>query len=212
MLTPQSAWSDRKQSREQNVWNFWRWREARIGSVIIFHLSGLWKAKSSYCGRYYFWWGCRRTLTLITLGSERVKHCGLVCRDVSGKLCQMQRACLPDYVLASYPTVETIIEWARISLQCLSLWHSCVTPAWATPVGKLGNLIRSTSLRLFCYSLVPFLPLPHSSRFMTTFFPDSSNDLLTEFRDSSSPMERDSVISCAVVRILAQNSQKTCSE
>ena len=31
------------------------------------------KPSSSYCVMLYFWWGCRRTLTLITLGSERVK-------------------------------------------------------------------------------------------------------------------------------------------
>ena len=32
---------------------------------------------SSYCVMSYFWWGCRRNLKLITLGSERVKLCSL---------------------------------------------------------------------------------------------------------------------------------------
>ena len=30
------------------------------------------KPSSPYCVMYYYWWGCRRNLTLITLGSERV--------------------------------------------------------------------------------------------------------------------------------------------
>ena len=44
----------------------------KIGSIIIFHLSTLWKPSSSYCVMGYFWQGCRRNLTLITLWSERV--------------------------------------------------------------------------------------------------------------------------------------------
>ena len=44
----------------------------RIGSLIIFHLSEQWKAKFFIQCDVIFWRGCRRNLTLITLGSERV--------------------------------------------------------------------------------------------------------------------------------------------
>ena len=47
---------------------------ARICSIIILHLSKLWKAKFSILLMLYFWWGCRGNLTLITLGSERVNR------------------------------------------------------------------------------------------------------------------------------------------
>ena len=46
----------------------------RIGSIIIFHLSKLWKARFFIlCVMWYFWWSCSRNLNLITLGSGRVK-------------------------------------------------------------------------------------------------------------------------------------------
>ena len=44
----------------------------RIGSIIIFYLSKLWKAKFSKLCDGIFWWGCRGNLVLITLGSEAV--------------------------------------------------------------------------------------------------------------------------------------------
>ena len=43
----------------------------RIGS-IPFIWESYEKSNSSYCMMLYFWWGCRRNLNLITLGSERV--------------------------------------------------------------------------------------------------------------------------------------------
>ena len=46
-----------------------------IGSIIIFHLSKLWKAKFSILCVYIFWWGCMGKLKLIALGSERVRPC-----------------------------------------------------------------------------------------------------------------------------------------
>ena len=39
----------------------------------VYRLSKLWKLSSSYCVRLYLWWGCRRNLKLITLGSDSVK-------------------------------------------------------------------------------------------------------------------------------------------
>ena len=42
-------------------------------SNIMFHLSKLWKPSSPYCVMWYFWWGCRGNLELITPGSERFK-------------------------------------------------------------------------------------------------------------------------------------------
>ena len=42
----------------------------RISSIIIFHLSKLWKAKVFIFVVQYFWWGCRGKLKLITVGSE----------------------------------------------------------------------------------------------------------------------------------------------
>ena len=42
----------------------------RIGSIFIFIWVGYEKPSSSYCVMWYFWWGCRRNLTLITLGSD----------------------------------------------------------------------------------------------------------------------------------------------
>ena len=45
----------------------------RIGSIIIFHLNKLWKAKfSTLCVMLYFLRGCRGNLELTTLGTERV--------------------------------------------------------------------------------------------------------------------------------------------
>ena len=44
---------------------------ARIGSVIIFHLRKLWKAKFSILCDVMFPWSCRGNLTLITFKSER---------------------------------------------------------------------------------------------------------------------------------------------
>ena len=46
----------------------------RIGSLNMFLLSMLWKAKFSILWLWYFWWGCRGKLNLITIGSERVKN------------------------------------------------------------------------------------------------------------------------------------------
>ena len=46
---------------------------ARIGSIIIFHLSKLWKVKFSILCDAIFLSGCRGILILITLRSERVK-------------------------------------------------------------------------------------------------------------------------------------------
>ena len=48
--------------------------EEVIISIIIFHLSKLWKAKFLHCVMLCFWWGFRGNLTLITLGSERAKY------------------------------------------------------------------------------------------------------------------------------------------
>ena len=45
----------------------------RIGTIIIFHLSKVWKAKFFMLCMQNFWWGCRGNLNLGTLGSERVK-------------------------------------------------------------------------------------------------------------------------------------------
>ena len=45
----------------------------RIGSIIIFHLSKLWKAKFFILCDVIFWWGCSGNLKLITVGSERVR-------------------------------------------------------------------------------------------------------------------------------------------
>ena len=47
----------------------------RVGSIVIFHLSKLWKAKFFVlCGVILFWYGCRGNLRLITLGSETVNR------------------------------------------------------------------------------------------------------------------------------------------
>ena len=45
----------------------------RISSIIIFHLRKLWRAKFFILCDVAFWWGCKGNLSLITLGSERVK-------------------------------------------------------------------------------------------------------------------------------------------
>ena len=45
----------------------------RITIIIIQFEYSYEKPSSSYCVMWYIWWGCRRNLTLITLGSERVK-------------------------------------------------------------------------------------------------------------------------------------------
>ena len=55
----------------------WRLTLSLPSSKSSFSQSLIWvsyeKPCSPYCVMYYFWWGCRRNLTLITLGSERVK-------------------------------------------------------------------------------------------------------------------------------------------
>ena len=45
----------------------------RIGSIIIFHLSKLWKAESLYCVMLHFWWGCRE-IWHRSSGEGRVKR------------------------------------------------------------------------------------------------------------------------------------------
>ena len=49
----------------------WSSEIVRVGSIIILHLSKLWKPSSSYRVVKYFWWGCGGNLALIALGSGR---------------------------------------------------------------------------------------------------------------------------------------------
>ena len=48
--------------------------DLRIGSIIIFNLSKLWKTKFFKLCDLVFMWGCRGKLKFITLGSERTKQ------------------------------------------------------------------------------------------------------------------------------------------
>ena len=62
-VIPIYGFMDRSHSKERSVSE-----GVRIGSIVI--LVCYEKLSSSYCVMFYFWWGCRRNLKLITLGRK----------------------------------------------------------------------------------------------------------------------------------------------
>ena len=97
----------------------------RIGSLIIFHLSEQWKAKFSILCDVIFWWGCRRNLKLITLGSERVNiYPSLPSEEIQKLLHNFETAQQLQVVgprSVCFPCFMSGVT-ARASPEC---WHRC---------------------------------------------------------------------------------------
>ena len=113
----------------------------RIGSMIIFHLSKLWKAKFFIL----FWWGCSGNLILITLGSNRVLFpfqasqrapCPLMTTTWTANCCWgLTSTLLPIEMLSDDRRTTGVLEVYRSEAwQIANIGFHVVEWTWATPI------------------------------------------------------------------------------
>ena len=105
-------------SRDQNV----QWGSDNIASIIVFHLSKLWKPSSSYCVMLYFWWGCRGNLKSITLWSEWAKlNSPLIIREQFGETLKLNSLCMELIVKKTSNVVKLYGKWCQMHFPTASV-------------------------------------------------------------------------------------------